>query len=292
MNAELQNVLALLASLPDTTNLPLAERRRLDDENGGLFPLSAGVEIEQEAAPFKGEWVRARDVRRDAVLLYLHGGAYVFCSPISHRHLVAALSAAAGVSAFALDYRLAPESPFPAAVEDAVAAYRSLLAEGFAPERIAIAGDSAGGGLTVATMVALREQGVPQPAAGVCISPWADLTMTAESYHTRPDAMITHERLSQWAQMYLGDAAATNPLASPVFADLRELPPLLIQVGTAEALFDDSVKLEAQAKAAGVAVTLEVWEEMIHVWHYFHPMLSAGREAVACIGEFVGNRIG
>ncbi|MGH9803486.1 MAG: alpha/beta hydrolase, partial [Blastocatellia bacterium] len=152
-NTELQNLLALLSGQTDTKTLPIAERRRIDDESGDKFPLPEGLEIEPVTATgFKGEWIKTRGSRRDAALLYLHGGAYVFCSPRSHRHLVAALSEATNSASFALDYRLAPEHPFPAAVEDSVAAYRWLLKQGFAPNRIAIAGDSAGGGLTIATM--------------------------------------------------------------------------------------------------------------------------------------------
>ncbi len=293
MNSELQNILALLASQAATKTLPIAERRRIDDETGDQFSLPEGLQVEPvTAADFKGEWVKAASLRNDAALIYLHGGAYVFCSPHSHRHLVAALSEATSSAAFALDYRLAPEHPFPAAIQDSVAAYRWLLDQGFAPNRIAIAGDSAGGGLTVATMLRLREAGLPLPAAGVCISPWVDLTMAGASYSANAEAIATRDRLAGYVKLYLNYAVDTrHPLVSPVFADLTGLPPLLIQVGAAEPFYDDSVQLNATAKACGVEATLEIWPEMMHVWHYFHPMLTEGRQAIARIGEFVKSKI-
>ena len=161
------------------------------------------------------------------------------------------------------------------------------------PNRVVIGGDSAGGGLTVATLLALRERGLPQAAAGVCISPWVDLTMTAESYTTKAsdDPIVTRDGVIGMAQAYLQGQDAQTPLASPLFADLSGLPPLLIQVGTEEVLLDDAEKLAAKAKAAGVNVTLEVWDEMIHVWHFFYPLLSEGREAIARIGEFVRTQV-
>jgi acetyl esterase/lipase len=273
----------------------ITEMRKFDEEETAKLPLPEGLMVEQVADnDVKGEWVRTVGVRGDAALFYLHGGAYVFCSAATHRQLVAALSEAAGVAAFALDYRLAPESPFPAAVEDAVNGYRWLLSQGFAPERIVIAGDSAGGGLAVATLVAARDAGLPMPAAAVCISPWADLTITAESYRTRAteDPTLGADRLKMLGQVYLNGADDRHPLASPVFANLAGLPPLLIQVGTAEVLYDDSISLDATARAAGVDSHLEVWEEMVHVWHFYHWMLGEGRRAIARIGEFVKAKIG
>lgn len=292
MNIELQKVLERLASQAETKTLPIAERRRIDDENGNDFPLPADVIVEPVSTnELKGEWVKTPGANGDAALLYLHGGAYIFCSPRSHRHLVAALGRAANIPVLSLEYRLAPENPFPAAVEDSVAAFRFLMEQGIAPNRIVIAGDSAGGGLTIATMLSLRDQDLPLPAAGACLSPWADLTMTAASYTTNEEALAARDRLIGYAQLYLNETDTRHPLASPIFADLNGLPPLLIQVGGAEPFYDDSINLEAAAKACGVGVELEVWEEMIHVWHYFHPMLSEGRHAIARIGEFVQSKI-
>jgi acetyl esterase/lipase len=292
-NAEIKAVRELMGSI-NRGELSIAETRKLDEEQAATLPIPEGLTIEQIVdGEVKGERVRAVGVRDDAVLFYLHGGAYVFCSPKTHRQMIAALGHATGLAAFALDYRLAPESPFPAAVEDAVQAYRWLLKQGFAPERIAIAGDSAGAGLAIATLVAARDAGLPMPAAAVCISPWADLTITAESYRTKStdDPTLGAERLKMLGQLYLNGADARHWLASPVFANLSGLPPLLIQVGTAEVLYDDSVNLDAAARAAGVDSQLEVWEEMVHVWHFYHWMLGDGRRAIARIGEFVRDHI-
>jgi monoterpene epsilon-lactone hydrolase len=292
-SGDIKTVREYRASRPDRDEISIAETRQIDEEAVSHLSLPEGASVEQvEIAGVKGEWVRTAGARQDAVLLYLHGGAYVFCSPRTHRHLVAALGEATEMTAFSLDYRLAPESPFPAAVEDAVAAYRWLLDQGFASGHIAVAGDSAGGGLTVAMLVAARDAGLPMPAAAVCLSPWADLTIMAESFVGRASLdSLTGDRLRRLGQLYLNGTGDQHPLASPVFADLRGLPPLLIQVGTDEVLFDDSIHLVAAAKAAGVETELEVWEEMIHVWHYYHPMLREGREAIARIGEFVRARI-
>ncbi|MEP7336933.1 MAG: alpha/beta hydrolase [Acidobacteriota bacterium] len=271
----------------------IAEARKADEEESSTLPLPEGVTVEPvNDGGVIGEWVRAANVRPDAVMLYLHGGAYVFCSPATHRQMVAALSAAAGSPAFSLDYRLAPEATFPAAVEDAVQGYRWLLDRGFAPERIVIAGDSAGGGLAVATMLSLLDAGIVLPAAAICISPWADLTMTAKSYTMDGAALATRGRVITYAEMYLKNVDTKHPLASPIFANLTGLPPMLIQVGSADPFYDDSINLAARAKACGVETELEVWEEMVHVWHYFHSMLGEGRRAITRIGEFVKAKIG
>ena len=291
---DIKQVREMIASLPDWSTMDVLQMRAFYEQLGQQFPVPDGVSVEPtDVGGVKAEWVRAPECRNDAVLLYVHGGGYVIGSLASHRHQVAALSQATGIAALSLDYRCAPEHPFPAAVDDTVSAYQSLLASGIAPNRIVVAGDSAGGGLTVATLLALRERGLPQAAAGVCISPWVDLTMTAESYTTKAavDPVVTREGVTGMSQAYLQGQDAHTPLASPLFADLSGLPPLLIQVGTAEVLLDDSIKLEANAKAAGVDVTLEVWDEMIHVWHFFYPMLSEGREAIARIGEFVRTQV-
>jgi phosphinothricin tripeptide acetyl hydrolase len=177
-------------------------------------------------------------------------------------------------------------------VEDATAAYRWLLEQAVAPARVVIAGDSAGGGLTVATLLALREAGVPLPAAAVCISPWVDLTCGGASYRTKAEAdpIVRRAGVEQMAQAYLGPTPPRTPLASPLFADLRGLPPLLIHVGSDEVLLDDATQLAERARAAGVEATLEVYERMIHVWHWFLPMLAEAETAVEAIGRFVRAR--
>lgn len=257
--------------------------------------MTEGVSVEKvDAGGVPGECVNAPGARDDYAIMYLHGGGYVFGSPTSHRHLVSAISAAAGAAVLSLDYRLAPEHPFPAAVDDAVTGYRWLLKKGIKPGRLAVAGDSSGGGLTVASLLVLRDAGDPLPAAGICISPWADLTCSAESYQTRAgtDPMVSQEAILQLAPKYLGGKDPKTPLASPIFTDLTDLPPLLIQVGSEEVLLDDSIRLDRGAREVGVDSTLEIWDDMVHVWHRFAPMLKEGREAIARIGNFIKARMG
>jgi epsilon-lactone hydrolase len=282
-------VRAHLAKLPPADSLTIAERRAQYERAEKVFPIPPEVKVERVTAPVApAEWLRPPSAEAGRVVLYLHGGGYVIGSPRSHRHLAAAIAGAAGASALSLDYRRAPEDPFPAAVDDAVASYRWLLEQGIAPGRIVIAGDSAGGGLTVATLVALKDARVPLPAGGVCISPWVDLTFSGASYETKAavDPIVRRPGIDEMARAYLGKTDPRTPLASPVFADLRGLPPLLIHVGSDEVLLDDAVQLALRAKAAGVSATLEVWDRMIHVWHWFLPMLEEADSAIQGIGRF------
>jgi phosphinothricin tripeptide acetyl hydrolase len=286
-------VRAHLAKLPPSDSLTTAERRAQYERAEKVFPTPPDVKVERVSAPAApAEWLRPPSATPGRVVLYLHGGGYVIGSPRSHRHLAAAIAGAAGASALLLDYRLAPEHPFPAAVEDATAAYRWLLDQAIAPEHIVIAGDSAGGGLTVATLLALREARVPLPAGGVCISPWVDLTCSGASYATKAaaDPIVRRASVEEMARAYLGATPPRTPLASPLFADLRGLPPLLIHVGSDEVLLDDAVQLAERAKAAGVDITLEIYDRMIHVWHWFLPMLDEAQTAVEAIGRFVRSR--
>lgn len=288
-------VRAHLAKLPPSNTLSIAERRAQYDRAERVFPTPPDVKVEAVMAPRRpAEWLTPPGARADAVLFYLHGGGYVIGSPRSHRHLAAALARAAGTRALLLDYRLAPEHPFPAALDDAVAAYEWLLAYGVAPDRVVIGGDSAGGGLTVATLLALRDRRLPWPAGGVCISPWVDLTNSAASYRSKAavDPIVTLEGIAQLTQAYLGGADPKLPLVSPLYADLRGLPPLLIHVGSDEVLLDDALGLAARAREAGVDVTVREWPAMIHVWHWFQPMLDEADQAITEIGGFVKARLG
>ncbi|MFI2374147.1 alpha/beta hydrolase [Streptomyces sp. NPDC018964] len=207
-------------------------------------------------------------------LLYLHGGGYVVGSPDTHAGLVGELARRAGLRALSVDYRLAPEHPFPAAVDDGLAAYRALLAAGTDPRDLVMAGDSAGGGLTLATLLAAREAGLPQPAAVAVFSPWTDLTLSGESIRSKEDAdpLFTEADIRAYADLYVGAGDRTHPLASPLFADLTGLPPLLVQVGANEVLLDDAVRLAGRAGAADVEVTLEIGPGLPHVFqhHYGH----------------------
>jgi epsilon-lactone hydrolase len=265
------------------------------EELASNFPLAADIKTERVGAGgVPTEWIAAPGVADDRVLLYLHGGGYTIGSMRTHREVISRLSRAAGVRALGLEYRLAPENPFPAAVEDSIAAYRWLLSNGVDPKKMVIGGDSCGGGHTVATIVALRYLGEPLPAAGVCISAWTDLTQTAESFTTKAavDPFVQRELLEFMAQMYLGGRDRRTPLASPLYADLQGLPPLLIQVGSAETMLDDSTRLANRAKAAGGEVTLEVWDDMIHIWPVFAPILPEGQQAIERIGEFIREHTG
>src|SRR5436305_5140296 len=266
------------------------QRRRDIDERGLVYGLRPDVKVEPVTANgVRAEWSSTPSATDDAALLYLHRGGYVIGSLDSHRHLAAEAGRATGCWALALDYRLAPEHPFPAAVDDAVAGYRYLLARGIKPGRIAIAGDSAGGGLVVAAMVALRDAGLPQPGCGWCISPWVDLEASGETMTSKAaeDPTVQKAGILDMARMYLNGADPRSPLAAPIYADLRGLAPLLIQVGAAETLLDDAIRLAKLAGAADVRVDLQIWPEMIHVWHLFHPELSAGRRAIAEGGAWV-----
>lgn len=228
------------------------------------------------------------------IIMYVHGGGYVIGSLNSHRAVVAELARAAGCQALAVDYRLAPEHVYPAAVDDSICAYLWLLSNGYAADKIVIAGDSAGGGLTVGILLALREGKHAMPAAGVCISPWIDLEATGESYQSRKDIdpMVSYDLIAPMGKVYIGDGDIKSPTASPIHADLTGLPPLLIQVGSAETLFSDADTLAKNAKAAGVEATFEEWPNMIHVWHLFFQQLADGRKAISRIGEFVKEKTG
>jgi acetyl esterase/lipase len=250
--------------------------------------LPAGIHCQPvSAGGVAAEWAAAVDAD-PGVILYLHGGAYALGSINTHREFVARLAHAAGVRGLAIDYRLAPEHPFPAALEDVTTAYDWLLAEGVAPSRIILAGDSAGGGLALATLVALRDAGKPLPGGAVCISPWTDLTLTGASIQDKAqlDFILDAGSLEMYARLYAGERDRASPLISPLFADLRDLPPLLIQVGTDEILLDDARRCAARARQAGVDVTLEVWDGMFHVFQVV-PFLPETKRAVGQIAGFV-----
>lgn len=268
----------------------IGELRKAYDALGDQFPTASDVSREKVSANgVSAEWSSTPNAVRDRVILYVHGGGYVIGSVASHRHLVTELGRAARTRTLSLDYRLAPEHPFPAAVDDALAAYRFLLAQGMEPGNIAIAGDSAGGGLTVATLLAIRDAGLEQPACGFCISPWVDMEATGNSMTTQAavDPMVQKDGLLGMAAAYLNGANPRTPLAAPIHADFRGIAPLLIQVGAAETLLDDSTRLASVAGAADVEVNLQIWPEMIHVWHFFHPMLGAARQAITSAGDII-----
>jgi acetyl esterase/lipase len=267
----------------------IAQRRRDIDARGTQNKLPPDVTVEPISANgVKAEWTTTPDADSTRAVLYLHGGGYVIGSLDSHRHLVAEISRAARAPALALDYRLAPEYPFPAAVEDAIAGYRFLLAQGIPAGGITIAGDSAGGGLAVAAMLAIRDAGLAQPACGWAISPWVDMEAIGGSMATKAatDPTVQQAGILDMAKTYLAGADPRSPLAAPIYANLAGLSPLLIQVGAAETLLDDAIRLAQVAGAADVAVDLQIWPEMIHVWHIYYPDLAAGRRAIEVGGQF------
>jgi acetyl esterase/lipase len=230
-------------------------------------------------AGISGEWARS-DKPGIGTLLYLHGGGYFACSPKTHRSITGAY-AIRGFDVFSPDYRLAPEHPFPAAIDDALAVYRAMLAT--VPEgQFAIGGDSAGGGLTLATLLAAKSAGLPMPACALLFSPWTDLTGASPSVKSneKRDSMLYGPKLVEAGQIYLNGADAKNPLASPLFGDLKGLPPLLIQVGTPEILLDDSTRLAAQARAAGVPVEISLWDNLPHVWQVSQVFMPEARQAL------------
>jgi len=287
-DAEIDALRAKLAARPRSDDY--RQRRKDIDARGLAYTLASDVGVEPIIANgVCAEWTTTPNDARDAALMFLHGGGYVIGSLDSHRHLAAEAGRACGIAALALDYRLAPEHPFPAAVEDALAGYRFLLARGLAPARIAIAGDSAGGGLVVAAMLAIREAGLAQPGCGWCISPWVDMEAVGETMTSRAAADPTVQRagLLDMAKLYLGAADPRSPLAAPIYADLTGLAPLFVQVGACEILLDDALRLAKVAGAADVRVDLQIWPEMIHVWHLFHPELKAGLRAIEAGGAFV-----
>lgn len=246
-----------------------------------------------DGKPLRGEWIERSGepaIGARPTVLYLHGGGYYFCSPRTHRSIVFGLATRANAPVFSLDYRLAPEHRFPAALDDATAAYRHLIAEGTAPESIVIAGDSAGGGLALATLVALRDAGDPLPAGAVLFSPWTDLAATGASIvdNDGADPMFSGPAIAKAAKVYLGDMPATHPYASPVYADLRGLPPLFMMAGSTEVLLDDSRRVAANARAAGVDCELEVWKKMPHVWPIFAPFIPEANRALDRAAAFVG----
>lgn len=245
-----------------------------------------------EVSRVAGEWVEGA-APNGAVMLYLHGGGYFGCSAQTHRPVTVSF-ARQGFRVFAPNYRLAPENKFPAAVDDAVAAYRGLLSAGHAPEKIVVGGDSAGGGLALSLLLALQRDGVPLPAGAALFSPWTDLAATGDSIktNTRRCAMFYGESVAPSARMYLGEMDPKNPLASPLYADLTGLPPLLLHVGADEVLRDDSTRLAERAKAAGVRVELKVWPVVPHAWQLAPHKIPEARASLRESGEFLRGLVG
>lgn len=288
-NSEIDAVRALLSAKPRPVGW--VERRRRLDEVGSVWPVADDVALEHvDVNGIPGEWsiVPGSDATR--VLVFFHGGGYCSGSILSHRRMVTEAGRAAGVRTLAIGYRLAPEHPFPTALEDATTAWRFLRERGCAAGHIAIGGDSAGAGLTVALLTGLRDAGENLPACAWLVSPWTDLTLSGASLASKDavDPIIHKEYLGELASAYVPrDMDRKDPRVSVLYADLRGLPPMLIQVGSAETLLDDAVRFAGAAGAVDVPVTLEVWPHMIHAWPVWNARLAPGRRALASAGAFV-----
>lgn len=260
---------------------------------GGLPPSKevAALGLDRIAEPVIGGWIRTGGESR-GVVLFLHGGGYVVGSIESHHDFAGRLALASGLDVFTLEYRLAPEHPHPAALDDAVAAWSWLLAQGHAPERIVVAGDSAGGGLSAALLLRLRDEGGPMPAAAGLVCPWVDLTCSSPSIDANVASdMLSRAPLEGWAKDYAGSADPASPLISPLHGNLSGLPPLLIQVGDAEILRDEGVELAERARRAGVDVKLVRWPEMPHDWHMMSNIEPRGVEAISELGDYLRERV-
>lgn len=286
---EFRAIRNLMVEAAGTQPSTLSEQRAMLDDTLGALPVAEGVEVERTTiAGRPAEWLRPPDAS-DHALLYLHGGGYRIGSIGAYRSLGSHIAAALGAPVLTLEYRLAPEHRFPAAVHDSVGAVDALVAGGISPKRLAIAGDSAGGGLTLATLVALRDQAKPQPGAAVALSPWADLTIVNDSYDRNAefDPYFSRSDARVAAADYLADADPAHAWASPARADLTGIAPVLVQMSSHEILTDDAVELlKAVAMARGEAV-VELWPEMTHVWHAMAPMVPESLEAIARLAAFV-----
>jgi acetyl esterase/lipase len=291
--AQLDSLVTLLRSHPGPETPDVAEVRARFEKMGEFLGGAPDGKCEKvDAGGVAAEWVTAPGCDPARAVLYLHGGGYVIGSINTHRRLAYDISAASGARVLVIDYRLAPEHPFPAAVDDAATAWRWLLQQGFATSRLAIAGDSAGGGLTLATLVNLRDQKLGLPACAVAISPWVDLEGMGNSITARAaqDPMVQKDGLLWMAGLYLNGKDAKTPLAAPLHAELKGLPPILVQVGTAETLLDDATRIAEKLHAAGVDVRLAIWPNMLHVFPLFAPILSEGRDGCLEIGGFIRSR--
>ncbi|MEP6838124.1 MAG: alpha/beta hydrolase [Bradyrhizobium sp.] len=271
----------------------LAEQRASFDTDMGAIPLAAGCSVETlDLSGVPAEKITPSGATPGKALLYLHGGGHMIGSLKSHRHLVSRFAVAAGVIAFHIDYRLAPKHPYPAALEDAVKAYKQILADGIAPDNIVVGGESAGGNLATSLLLKLRELGLPQPAGLYLLSPWLDMTTAGESYAKvgARDPILSREAVAAAATAYLG-GQPDNPMTSPVRADPSGLPPMLIQVGSEEVLLSDSLTFADHAAMAGIEVKLHVWPEMPHAWPLFHVLIRAGLAAIDEAGQWMRCRL-
>ncbi len=276
-------------------NATLRQRRAILGNGVRYLPMPPHVDVKQTTVGnIVAEWLRPVGTTDNRAVVYLHGGAYTMGSCTTHRALASRIAIASQTPALLPEFRLAPEYPFPAALEDGVAIYRWLIEQGISPQKMVIAGDSSGGGLAIALTVLLRDKDVPLPAAITCLSPWADLELTGESLTTRAqvDPMCSLKESQYHAAHYIGKHNARAPLVSPIYADLHGLPPILIQAGDREILLSDAIRLTERARKDGVGAELEVWDGMWHVWHLFARYVPEGQRAIDKIGAFIRKYLG
>jgi len=294
LRARLTRALLRLRTRFRKPDAPMPERRARLDRLGGAIAAADGVDVVAEDVGGRhAEWLIPAGAAGDEVILYLHGGAYTSGSCASHRNAVSHIARAAGIRLLMPEYRLAPEHPFPAALEDALGAYRWLLGRGVPPGKVVLAGDSAGGGLALAVMVAARDEGLPLPAAAALISAWTDLAATGSSLKSRneKDPWFDADEIAPMARNYHQDTDPRHPLVSPLYASLNGLPPLMLQVGDHEILLNDSTRVAEKAREAGVDVTLRVWPGMWHVWHFFVGRMPEAKQAILEMAAFIEARM-
>lgn len=288
--SELSDLIAFLEQQPPAHTVSLVQRRALYDRAEKAFALPDGVTVSDwSCGELAGELLHVSGAAADRIIVYLHGGGYGIGSPRSHRHLAAAIGVAARSGVLVPDYRLAPEHPFPAALQDALAAVEQVRLER-PDKKVCVMGDSAGGGLTVSVLTALRDRGRAAPVAGVCLSPWVDLDVAVGSdvaTATASDPLVDFKDIAGYADAYLGGAALDDPAASPIHADLSGLPPLLVQASNAEALRFDSLRLAERARSQGADIALQMTDGVPHVWHWFWPRLEIARQSITQIGTWL-----
>jgi epsilon-lactone hydrolase len=278
----------MAAKASQTAGTDIETARQGLEALSALTPLAKDINVEKTSIEgIPAEWVTAPNAVEDRVFLYLHGGAYIMGSCNTHRYIASKLARSTAARVLVPEYRLAPENPFPAAIEDAVKVYRWLISSGFAPDKIIIGGDSAGGGLTLATLISLKDEEEALPALAVLLSPWTDMEGTGESMETRADVdpWLSPDASRTTPALYIRDMDPRHPLVSPIYADLSGLPTMLVHVGNDEILLSDSARLVDRARASGVEITFKIWDEMWHVFQTF--AISEGQQAIDEIGDFV-----
>lgn len=289
-NAFIRNFIKSTKRMVFNPGMPVEQYRKGMEKMTGMAKMPDGVKAEKiNCDGIPAEWLIPANLQNSGVVLYLHGGGYAMGSINTHRALMSRIAVASKTKVFGIEYRLAPENPFPCAIDDAFKAYNWLLQQGFDNSKIVIAGDSAGGGLTAALLIRIRDENAPRPSAGVCLSPWLDLAITGETALTlaAEDPMIDLASVKSFAMYYATKEQHLHPWVSPLYADLTGLPPVYIQVSTSEILLDDTRRFAEKAKTAGVDIQVDYWEKMVHVWQAFGSYLPEALQAIQKLGAYI-----